>query len=137
MSGSEVLDIIAVAGVGIIEVRDGGSTLIVPTSTVEVVDVVTADLIGPPGPQGVAGVQGDDGPAGVPGPTGPFAPIFEQHFASASTQWVIHHNMDVYPVTTLYDLYGFEISGDVSTPDRNTVVVDFVMPFAGTARLKA
>jgi hypothetical protein len=50
---------------------------------------------------------------------------------------VIVHNLDAYPVVTLYDLYGFAISGDVSMPDRNTVVVDFAVPFAGTARLKA
>jgi hypothetical protein len=70
------------------------------------------------------------------GPQGPFAPIFEQHFASPEMVWVINHNMDLYPVVTLYDENHEEITGDVMTPDRNTVIVTFVVPFAGTARLK-
>lgn len=104
------------------------------------VQVVATDMAGPPGPPGPQGDQGDPGPQGDQGPQGeqgPFAPNFEQSFAAASSHWVIVHNLDTYPVVSTYDLTGNEISGDVSTPDRNTVVVDFELPFAGTARLKA
>ena len=120
---------------GVIEVRsDEGNLLTVFQPTADVVEIVTPELIGPQGPQGVVGPPGPPGP---PGPQGPPAPEFEQTFATAQTVWTIVHNLDAYPVVTTYDLYGFEISGDVAMPDRNTVVVTFAVPFAGTARLKA
>lgn len=124
--------------VGVVEVRNAtGELLTILEPTADVVQIVSPDIVGPRGPQGVAGNPGIQGPAGVPGPQGPFAPTFEQVFASPLATWVIVHNMDVYPVVTLYDSYGFEIGGDITMPDRNTVVVLFEVPIAGTARLKA
>lgn len=120
---------------GLVEVRNGdGSLLTVLEPSADIVEIVSSELMGPQGPAGVQGVAGVQGPVG---PQGPFAPQFEQTFSSAQSVWVIQHNMNVFPVVTTYDLYGFEISGDVSMPDRNTVVVTFAVPFAGTARLKA
>lgn len=120
---------------GVVEVRsEDGALLNVLHPTVDVVEIVTSELLGPAGP---SGPQGNLGPPGPQGPPGPFAPQFEQTFSTAQTVWTIVHNMDVYPVVSTYDLYGFEISGDVAMPDRNTVVVTFAVPFAGTARLKA
>lgn len=125
---------------GLVEVRISSGTLIeLPEYESEVVEVTSPGPPGPPGPQGLqgdAGPQGDKGDRGETGASGP-SPTFEQVFSSATSHWVIVHNLDAYPVVTLVDLYGTEISGDVSTPDRNTVVVDFEVPFAGTARLKA
>lgn len=129
----EVLD----PGVTLLEVVEDQRTLVEVQRIVEVVDVVTADLIGAPGPPGAQGVQGMPGPAGPVGPVGPFAPTFEQHFAVPLATWVIVHNMDTYPVVTTIDLNGDEIVGDVTTPDKNTVIVAFAVPVAGTARLKA
>lgn len=121
--------------VGLVEVHDDeGALLAVLHPRVDLVQIITAELIGPPGP---AGVQGDDGVQGAVGPQGPFAPTFEMRFANPTLQWVLNHNLNVYPVVNVYDLDGFEISGDVSMPDRNTVIVDFVVPIAGTAILKA
>ncbi len=121
--------------VGVVEVRSAdGSLLTVFQPTVDVIEIVSPDLIGPQGPQGTVGIQGEPGP---PGPPGPFAPMFEQQFSSPQTVWTIVHNLDVFPVASLYDLYGFAISGDIAMPDRNTVVVTFEVPIAGTARLKA
>lgn len=124
--------------VGVVEVRDGaGDLLTILEPTADVIEIVTSDLSGPRGPQGDPGPVGPVGQVGPPGPQGPFAPIFEQTFASPSTMWVIVHNLDAYPTVDIYDLYGYEISGDVAMPDRNTVVVLFDVAVAGTARLKA
>lgn len=121
--------------VGVVEVRDGaGELLTILEPSADIVEVVSPDIVGPQGPPGPLGPSG---PKGDPGPQGPFAPTFDQNFSSADTVWTIHHNLDVYPVVSLYDLYGFAISGDIAMPDRNTVVVTFAVPFAGTARLKA
>lgn len=121
--------------VGVVEVRDGdGDLLTILEPTADLVEVVSPDLIGPQGPVGPSGPQGVQG---VQGPQGPPAPIFEQTFQSPSTIWYIFHSLNAYPVVSTYDLYGFEISGDVQMPDRNSVVVTFAVPIAGTARLKA
>jgi hypothetical protein len=122
---------------GVVEVWSGETLLNVLRPTTDILQVTT---VGPQGPQGDQGLLG---PVGVPGPQGPQgdpgtpSPQFDQTFNTPSVEWTIVHNLDAYPVVSLYDLYGFAISGDVSMPDRNTVVVDFAVPFAGTARLKA
>ncbi len=132
-----VTQIVGPDAAGLVEVHDSSSALItVDEPGVQTVAVITAGPIGPRGPAGADGAAGADGPPGPPG-TGTASPGFEQSFVIPSTTWVIHHNLDVYPVVTLVDLYGAEIGGDVITPDRNTVVVEFAVPFAGTARLKA
>lgn len=121
--------------VGGVEVFNAdGSLLTVLEPTADLVEIVSPDLVGPQGPSGPSGPQGVQG---VVGPQGPPAPIFEQTFSSPSVIWYISHGLDAFPVVTTYDLYGFEISGDVHMPDRNSVVVTFAVPIAGTARLKA
>lgn len=120
---------------GVVEVlADDGSLLFALTPSADVLEIRTDELIGPPGVAGPIGPQGNQGPQGVQGPP---APQFEQTFSSAQLVWTIVHNLDSFPVVNTYDLYGFAISGDVTMPDRNTVVVTFAVPFAGTARLKA
>ena len=124
--------------VGVVEVRtDEGDLLAILEPTADVVEIVSTDLVGPTGPAGPTGPQGNPGPQGPQGIQGPFAPIFEQTFSSPLLIWNIVHGMGVFPVVSTYDLYGFEISGDVQMPDINTVVVSFAVPIAGTARLKA
>lgn len=99
-----------------------------------VIEIVLPGPPGPPGPQGGQGEQGEIGAQGVPGPPGA---EFEQTFAAPSIHWVVVHNLDAYPVVTTIDLNGDEIVGAVTYPDRNTVVIDWLVPFSGTARLKA
>lgn len=121
-----VTEVIGLDTAGLVEVHDSTSAFIVTEQPLpDVIEVVTAGPIGP------------RGPIGPEGPQGPFAPIFEQHFADPSMVWVINHDLGVIPVVTLYDENHEEIVGDVMTPDRNTVIVTFEVPFAGTARLKA
>lgn len=127
--------------VGVVEVHDDeGALLTVLHPTADVIQIVTPELIGPRGPQGPQGARGFPGSVGSTGDTGdtgPFAPTFEMQFASPALKWIIAHGLDVYPMVSIYDLNGSEISGDVSMPDRNTVIVDFVVPIAGTAIVKA
>jgi hypothetical protein len=123
---------------GVVAVHDSDTVVLdVPEPVIDVVLVRTDDLRGPQGIQGDQGVAGPVGPQGVPGVQGPFAPVFEQHFAAPQLVWLIEHNLGVYPVVTTVDLNNEEITGDVATPDKNTVVVTFDVPVAGTARLKA
>jgi hypothetical protein len=90
---------------------------------------------GPPGPPGGPGPPGDPGPQGIPGEP---SPGFQQYFATPLLQWVINHNLDAaFPAVVTIDLYGVPYEGDVSWPDRNTVIVDWYQPFAGTARITA
>lgn len=101
---------------------------------VAIVEVYTR---GPSGPPGVQGEEGDQGEQGEQGAAGPPGAEFSQTFVSPIYQWVIVHNLDAYPVVTTVDTNGEEIIGDVTHPDRNTVIVNWLVPFAGTARLKA
>lgn len=122
---------------GVVEVWAGETLVNVLRPITDILQVTTVGPQGPPGGQGLPGPQGSPGPQGPQGDPGAPSPQFDQTFNTASVEWTIVHNLDAYPVVSLYDLYGFAISGDVSMPDRNTVVVDFAVPFAGTARLKA
>ncbi len=125
--------------------KDSGLITIAGNAVVEVVtqrwptETAFMEVVstGPRGPQGVQGVQGDQGEQGEKGQDGPPGALYEQTFAVPSLEWVVTHNLDTYPVTTTYDLNGQEIVGDVSQPDRNTVIVRWLVPFAGTARVKA
>lgn len=109
---------------GVVQIDTGPAILVeIDAHGDQVVQVVT------PGP---AGPVGDTGSQGVPGPS----PIYEQSFAVASLQWVVHHTLNEHPVVTTVDTNGVEIIGDVSYPDNATVIIDFGMPVAGIARLK-
>ncbi len=102
-------------------------------------DVAVFDLVteGPQGLQGVQGVQGVEGPQGEQGVEGPPGQLFEQTFAVEAYEWVAEHNLDTYPVVQTFDSNGDEIVGDIRFPDRNHVVVSFMVPFSGVMRLKA
>lgn len=141
---------------GLLEIRDANGNLVsIIEPAADVLQIVTTDLVGPqgvpgpPGPTGNTGIQGPPGdpgptgltgppgPQGIPGPPGSTGPTYEQSFNNPTLQWLLTHNLDVYPVVTLYDLYNTEISGDIAMPDRNTVLVTFDLPMTGIARLKA
>jgi hypothetical protein len=139
-------------GPGVVEVsvHPAALTALPAAPATDVLEIVTGTVgpAGPPGPTGVPGPRGEPGVTGPPGaqgdtgqrgPTGPPGPSpgFEQRFASATTDWVIVHGLDAYPTVVTVDLYERPVLGDVTWPDRNTVIVHFDLPFAGTARLQA
>ncbi len=119
-----VLEITGHIGEVVLLHGDTLATVEIDQGYVQVVEVVTP---GPQGPPGVVGPQGEPGPSET----------FEQIFANAAMQWTIIHPLGGYPEVTTVDLNGTEIIGDVRWPDHLTVVVEFGMPVAGTARLKA
>lgn len=133
--------VVTYEAVGFVEVADGvGNLLTILEPTADLITIDTDDAIGPQGPTGGAGPVGPQGPTGPPGPpgaSGAYSATFDQTFANAATVWTIVHNLDVYPIVTLFDFYNHEFEGDVAMPDRNTVVVTFDVPMVGTARLKA
>lgn len=132
-------------------VSDRDSGIITITAATGIVEVLTeawpyeaafVEIIstGPPGLPGAPGVQGVPGPPGEEGEKGDSGPpgaLFEQSFAVPDTVWFVNHGMDTYPVVSTFDTAGNELSGDVTYPDKNHVVITFAMPFSGMARLKA
>lgn len=135
---TSILQIIGPDTAGIVEIREQVATIVAyqPAKTA-VVDLITRGPKGDPGQPGPVGPEGDPGVQGEEGPQGPFAPTLTQHFASPSLEWVIVHNFDSVPVVTTVDLNNQAIEGDVILPDKNHVVIRFLVPFAGTAILKA
>lgn len=85
-----------------------------------------AEQEGPPGPQG---------PQGPPGPEGDGVDLVFG-FASASTTWVIQHNLDSYALNVdTYDQNGQYVEGNVRKVSSNVIEVDFYYPMAGSARV--
>ncbi len=109
---------------GIVEVHDSSAFVVVDEPQAGTLGIITRGPIGPVGPMGPQGPEGK-------------LRTEDFHFASPLMEWVIHHTLDAVPVVTLYDLNGDEFAADVLTPDMNTVIVDFEVPMAGTAHLKA
>ena len=101
-----------------------------------VIEITTPGVAGPPGPAGNPGPQGSPGPAGPQGTAGPPGQESEYSFPNPALQWVIVHNLNATPTVTVLDLYGVEVGADVLYPDKNTVIVEFALPYAGTARLR-
>lgn len=89
---------------------------------------------GPQGEQGEQGIQGDQGiqgPQGIPGPT--LAYVHTQNLSS--TEWVINHNLGIYPQVTVQDSAGTTVEGSIEYLDSNNLVLSFGYPFSGVAYL--
>lgn len=123
-----LVDVLGTTDVSVVEsVQYGLLVTVVDPTTSGVLEIVTA------GPQGV---QGDEGIQGEKGDTGP-SPMHDQTFAVPGMVWVVVHPLNTKPMVTTVDQNGMEIIGDVEYPDNTTVIINFGLPFAGTARLKA
>jgi len=101
--------------------------------TIQILEVGTQ---GPPGPPGVTPdltnyYTRNEVDAVVAASTDTF--VYNQ--ASASTSWVITHNLDKYPSVTVVDTGGTVIIGAVSYDGPNKVILNFTSPFSGKAYL--
>lgn len=75
------------------------------------------------------GLRGERGPSGVAGDS------FEFSQASPALQWSISHNLGRRPVVELFSVGGAEIDADVLHLSTDQVLVTFLLPTAGSARL--
>jgi hypothetical protein len=75
------------------------------------------------------------GAQGPPGPSNSGNDTFTYQASSASTQWVITHNLDRYPSVTIVDSAGTQFWADVTYTSLNTIEVNFAFPMSGYAYL--
>jgi hypothetical protein len=107
----------------------------VSTARFQITDVALGSSV-VPGPPGEPGPAGPPGPPGPPGSSG--GATFTQSFASASTEWVVQHNLG----TTFVEVNCFapngidEIDAEVDVLDADTVVVRWFYPTTGLVRVK-
>lgn len=93
-------------------------------------------LPGEKGEQGEPGPKGDQGDPGVPGAPGSAPQAFTHYQGSASTAWVINHNLGYSPAAWLVEDSGGNDwqPADIENVDINTTILHWVYPFGGTAR---
>lgn len=75
------------------------------------------------------------GPRGPAGPSGAAQDSFDFVQATPSLQWSISHNLGRRPIVELLSAGGVEIDADVVHLSADQVLVNFVIPTAGSARL--
>lgn len=85
--------------------------------------------LGTSGPQGIQGAQGPSGSVSY----GQLGTVFDQ--ASASTTWLINHNLGFYPSITVVDSAGTVVEGNYSYPNATTIIANFSNAFSGKAYL--
>lgn len=71
----------------------------------------------------------------TPGPPGPSGAGYTHTQVGASTSWTINHNLGVRPNVDIANSGGQKVNADVLHTSLNQVVISFVTPTAGTARL--
>jgi hypothetical protein len=100
---------------------------------------------GPQGPAGLSayqvaqanGFEGTElewleslaGPQGIPGNAG----MFELEFPEPSATWIIQHSLGFRPNVNVVNAAGEVLYCQVTHADKNTAVLSFSQPFAGTA----
>lgn len=86
-------------------------------------------------------VEGNPGPQGPPGPMGPAGSgasvdrFYTHNQLSASTSWVINHNMGKYPSVQIIDSSGNNVYAGIAHPSDNQTVLTFSTAFGGVAYL--
>lgn len=111
----------------IIRQPDNRITISNQPAPVTVTQDVNEVSVATPGPRGPQGIQG---PPGVPGGT-----IYVHTEGSASSTWVVNHNLGVKPdVTVIVD--DEEVFPDVVHNSDNQCSLVFSTPRAGEARLR-
>jgi hypothetical protein len=97
------------------------------------IEIAGAGLQGNPGPAGGPGEAGPAGPAGPPGSSGS-APVFYKHDQmTASTDWLIVHNLSYNPNVAVQDSAGTSWETEIEYIDTNSLYSRSSFPFAGTA----
>ena len=83
--------------------------------------------------QGPSGAPGPQGPPGPEGPQGPSGANYLHTQSTASSTWVVNHNLGIFPRVTVLDDGGNEVLAGVTHTSENQVVIQFGAPFSGRA----
>lgn len=75
------------------------------------------------------------GPRGPAGPSGAEEDSFDFVQLTPALQWSISHNLGRRPIVELFSAGGMEIEADVQHLSLDQVIVYFITPTAGAARL--
>lgn len=74
--------------------------------------------------------------AGIQGPPGPPSTGYTFVQSSPSSTWTINHNLGYVPSSvTILSPGGFEVDAEVAYNGVNQVIVYFIEPYAGSARI--
>lgn len=71
----------------------------------------------------------------TPGPPGPSGAGYTHTQPGASATWTINHNLGVRPNVDIANTGGQKVNAEVLHTSLNQVVISFVTPMAGSARL--
>lgn len=129
MTGPAVVEVNKLTGITVVEVAPVAPiTLEVVTGTgVSVID--PAPVIAPPAIDilipGLRGPKGD---------SGDFAAGFLHTQASASSSWLVNHNLGFNPTVSVRSAGGAEIEAEVLHTSVNQTIITFSVPVTGTAR---
>lgn len=109
---------------------------VVPTVNPTTSPAEVAVYTGQPGPKGETGATGATGATGPQGPPGPTPTIAYTHMQNAvSSTWSITHNLGFHPNVSTTDAANFNIEGDITYIDTNSLVINFGIATTGYAYL--
>lgn len=77
--------------------------------------------------------QGPSGPKGDKGDTGQAGSIHEHYQTTASSTWVVNHNLGFRPAVTILSVGGAQMLAEVIHASLNQVLVYFDEPMTGLA----
>ena len=87
-----------------------------PSNQVEIISAAQQD---PPGPQGPSG----------------YGVTYTHDQSTASSTWIINHNVKRFPSITIEDSIGRIVRGDIKYLDNNSIQITFNGAFSGKAYL--
>lgn len=89
-------------------------------------------------PDTTTATTSDVGPPGLPGlqgPPGPSGTSYEHVQSSASSSWIVNHNLGYRPGVTVLNSGSQEVIAEIIHTSVNQVVIGFITPISGLARL--
>ena len=116
-----------------IQLVDEGTTVLVSENVVQSVEVSTPTVslsveenitnlsVSLLGAQGIQGVKGDS------------AFFYDHDQSTPSAVWTITHNLNAYPVATVFDSAGAQCEGLFGYPSLNVMTITFSAAFSGRA----
>lgn len=125
----------SVLNISYVRVYEASSKRLITSKNVDEFDLSSSggQTPTPPGPDDPDPPKPDEPDDPSAGGTGDLSFVYEQSTASAN--WTIEHKLGKNPSVTVIDSSNDELIGDISYPDKNTVVITFSEPVSGKAFL--